>query len=66
VRRLVAALGCGGLAPQLCKSNGRDKSRPVKAVTSYRTPNTEPRTFLECGDLSPLWDAAAWRRSSVE
>jgi hypothetical protein len=21
---------------------------------------------LECGDLSPLWYAAAWRRSSVK
>ena len=40
VRRLVAALVCGGLAPQLFES-GRDKSRATKAVTSYRNAKRE-------------------------
>jgi len=40
VRRLVAALVCGGLPRQLFES-GRDQSRPTKAITSYRTPNEQ-------------------------
>jgi len=37
---------CGALAPQLCEP-GRDKSRPTKAVTSYRTTNAtgKPEAF---------------------
>ena len=40
VRQLVAALVYGALAPRLDGLSHfvRDKSRPIKAVTSYRTP----------------------------
>jgi len=44
VRRLVAALVCGGLTARILskkegtKCRGRDKSRPSKALTSQRTP----------------------------
>ena len=41
VRRPVAALVLGGLSPNcttLKSNDGRDRSRPSKAVTGHRTP----------------------------